>query len=185
MICENCNTEIPDNLTSCPNCSSTIQNTGENKKKTREHIEIMGIRLPIVCISLFAIILGFGGYITPLLLLSCVLLLSKVKNKNLPSNFLVVFALYAVQFLIETVLSLLAAVPTKIIEWMANNTSAIGTLESLSNVSQGFTNVFGAINGFVSIVFFALYIISVISLIHSDKIRIPIVTNIVKKYIIK
>lgn len=189
MLCKNCKKEISDNTTFCPFCGSEQNETNTPttnptvSNRHRETVNIMGIHIPIVFISAFAVILGFGGYITPLLLVSAVLLLTKVENKSLTSNFLVVFTLYASQFIVETLVTFIASIPTKFIEWLSGLVSSTMTLETLMNISAGFSNVFNAISGIIGLAFFVLYIMCIVSLVKSDKIRIPFITDLVKKFI--
>ena len=200
MICENCKKEIADDASFCPSCgtSTNLENkvnvnaddsalvTPLKPKIEREKISIFGVTIPIVYISIFCVILGYGGYVTPLLLLAGVLLLSKVENTTLTSNFFVVLALYAAQFTIETVITFIASIPTKFFGWLGefggSNIDFVATMADISTIISG---IFGTINNIVGLLFFAMYILSVISLFKSDKIRIPVVTDMVKKYLIK
>lgn len=200
MICNNCKKEIENNASFCPSCGEKISE--ENKvitpqddkglvtplkpKVERIKLDIFGVTIPIVYISIFCVILGYGGYITPLLLLAGVLLLAKTECKTLTSNFFVVLALYAAQFTIETVLTFIASIPTQFFGWLGEmGSSNIDFVATMANISSGFSNVFGIISNVIGLCFFAMYILCIVSLFKSDKIRIPFVTDIVKKYLIQ
>ena len=177
------NKQNENNISENTNKEQPIPAVQSKIKRNRENIEIMGFKIPIFALSLFVLVLGFGGYITPILLIAGILLLAKVDNKKLTSNFLVVLVLYASQFIIETGLTFVASIPTSFVEWLSRLVSHTGTLEILANISKGCTNVFSVISGFVSAVFFIFYILSVISLFKTDKIKIPVVTEIIQKFI--
>lgn len=196
MICEKCKKEIANDASFCPSCGepTNLENkvnitndsalvTPLKSKIEREKINIFGVTVPIVFISIFCIILGYGGYVTPLLLLAGVLLLSKVENTTLTSNFFVVLALYAAQFTIETVLTFIASIPTQFFGWLAEiGSSSVEFVATMADISTTISGIFGTINNVIGLLFFAMYILSVISLFKSDKIRIPFVTDLVKKY---
>lgn len=200
MICNNCKKEIPNDSTFCSGCGQKIESgnnvvmTQDDKglvtplkpKVDRIKLDIFGVTIPIVYISIFCVILGYGGYITPLLLLAGVLLLAKTECKTLTSNFFVVLALYASQFTIETALTFIASIPTQFFGWLGElGSSNIEFVATMADISSGFTNVFDIISNVIGLCFFAMYILCIVSLFKSDKIRIPFVTDLVKKYLIQ
>lgn len=200
MICEKCKKEIANDASFCSHCgeptnldSKVAVNTDDTalvtplkSKVKREKINIFGVTIPIVYISVFCIILGYGGYVTPLLLLAGVLLLSKVESTNLTSNFFVILALYAAQFTIETVITFIASIPTQFFGWLGEiGNSSVDFVATMANISTTISGIFGTINNVVGLLFFVMYILSVISLLKSDKIRIPFITDLVQKHFIK
>ena len=200
MICNNCKKEIENDASFCPSCGTktnienNIMATQDDKglvtplkpKTERIKINIFGVTIPIMYISIFCVILGYGGYITPLLLLAGVLLLAKTECETLTSHFFVVLALYATQFTIETAITFIASIPTRFLGWLGElGSSNIEFVATMADISSGFTNVFGIISNIVGLCFFAMYILCIVSLFKSDKIRIPFVTDIVKKYLIQ
>jgi hypothetical protein len=56
----------------------------KKNKIPREGVDIRGVKVPVVYISIFCLILGFGGYVSPLLLLSATLLYTSDILKSLP-----------------------------------------------------------------------------------------------------
>ena len=197
MNCTKCKKEIPKDSKFCLNCGEKINNsttesvintksnsvTRLKKGKTlkREGIAIGGIVVPTFFISIFCIILGFGGYISPLLLLSAVLLLAKANSKALTHNIVVILAIYGTQFVIETALTFLASIPAKLLAWLSNiAASNIDFVTTMGNISTGLENVFAVITNFIGICFFAIYIICIFSLCKSDKIKIPFLSDFIK-----
>ena len=206
MICNNCKQEVADNVTTCPHCAQEItaqttqenvnnsQDEKKNKKKTmpklsisktnREKINIFGISLPIVFVSFFCIILGYGGYISTLFLLAIVFLLARVENKTLANNFLVVSGLYAAQFTIETATTFVMSLPIRFFNWLAEmGSQKIDFATTVGNISTGFSNVSAIISNITSLCFFVLYILCVLSLLKSDTIRIPFIAKLMNKYL--
>lgn len=189
MNCTKCKNEIPDDSKYCFNCGEKvnlksqtfIEPTTNTKKKNstkREGITIGGIVVPTFFISIFCIILGFGGYISPLLLLSAVLLLAKVKSKSLTHNIAVILAIYGAQFIIETALTFLASIPAKLLAWLSSiAASNIDFVTTMGNISTGLENVFAVMTNFIGISFFAIYIVCILSLCKSDKIKLPFVSD--------
>jgi uncharacterized membrane protein len=99
---------------------------------------------------------------------------------------LVILAIYGSQFVIDTAVTFIASIPTKIIAWLSNMAgSNIDFVTTMSNVSAGFENVFSVITNLIGIIFFGIYIFCVISLFKGDKIRIPFITDFVKKNLIE
>lgn len=196
MICNNCKKEIPNDSTFCCNCGEMIseenkllipQNNDDvvkplKEKAKREYANFLGIEIPVAIFSAFFLILAYAGYITPLLLLMGVLLLAKVENKTLMNNAITFVAIYLAQLCVEVCITFVASIPSTILNGLCEiGKNNIDFITTISNISAGFSNVFGIITTVVSYVFLAIYILCIISLFRSDKVKISFIDDWIKK----